>query len=170
MAACCLWYESQACMISVHYVTTTWVLIVFTHYSVTQISRRPLERQQLIPPAAQNYCLHTESQRDDKHLPVCELPYEGVGNQLYGGLGGKQQSHFDVLIEQLAGGLGAVGGVLRRLCGGGGCGDQVSRPGCGVGAWRPHSIVVQGHNAVEGSWGTLLQWSIVLQHHLCWLI
>ena len=84
----------------------------------------------------------TETDRDEEHLPVGERPYEGVGDELYGGLGGKQQSHFDILIEQPAVGLGAVGGVPQQLCGRGGRGDQTSGPGCGVGAGQPHRVVV----------------------------
>ena len=102
-----------------------------------------------------------------KILPVCEWSYEGVGNQLYGSLGGKQHSHFDILIEQLAVGLGAVRRVLWHFCSGGDYRDQLSRHGCGVGDQRPHSVVIQGHDVVEGSWRTLLGWSVVLQHHIC---
>lgn len=74
-------------------------------------------------------------------VPVSERTDEGVGDQLHGGLGGKQHPHFNVLIVEHAGGFGA-GGVPRKLCPWGACWDQFSRSGGGVGAHRLHSVVV----------------------------
>lgn len=75
-------------------------------------------------------------------LPVGERPDEGVGNQLYGGLGGKQQSHFDILADQHAAGLGAVAVVLRQPRGHGGRGGRLSGPGRDVRAQRLDAVVV----------------------------
>lgn len=69
-----------------------------------------------------------------KSPPVGEWSYEGVGHQLHGGFGGKQHSDLDVLVEQLAAGLGAVGGVLQELCNHRGGRNRVHRTGCEVGA------------------------------------
>lgn len=100
-----------------------------------------------------------------KNIPVSERANKGVGQQLNSGLGGKQHSHFDVLIQKKTGRLGAVAGIRLQLCRSAGC---CGRPSCGVGGERPHAVVVQGHDAVKFVLRTLLMRGVVLQH--CGLI
>lgn len=58
--------------------------------------------------------------------PVGERPNEGISEELHSGFGGKEESHFDIFIEELFVSFGAVwhGGVIG--CGRGhGCGQSL---------------------------------------------
>lgn len=94
-------------------------------------------------------------------LPVREGANKGVGNQLNGGLGGKQQSHLDVLIDEKTGRLWAVAAVWLQRRSDGSCGG----PCCAVGGGRSHRVVIQGYDAVEFVLKSELVWGVVL--HRC---
>lgn len=91
-------------------------------------------------------------------VPVGERPNEGVGDQLDGGLGGKHHPHFNVLVGEQGGILGAGGGVLRRLH----SQNRLSRPDGGVGAHGLERVVVQGDDGLEGCRWSLLGLCAVL--------
>lgn len=77
-----------------------------------------------------------------KNLPIGQRPNEWVGEQLHSGFGGKQQSHFHILIEEHLVILVAV--FFCVIAKGDGCsGDHLTRQPLHCPSSYPGGIVVE---------------------------
>lgn len=78
-------------------------------HASTKVTRGVMPPKSKVISSVTTVYIDKETQSNYKDLPVCDWPYKRVGNQLHGGLGSKQHSYFDIFINQLVGGAGAVG-------------------------------------------------------------
>lgn len=86
--------------------------------------------------------------------PVGEGSYEGVGDELYRCFRGKQQTHFDILIQQLVICFRAVWVILRGSCRGRSRGQRAERAHLRTEAGQTCRVIVQRHDALKGAgWG-----------------